>query len=309
MKVVSYHSGIPPKNNSPEKPLILSNFIEGVLRSDDTGINHYQPTLQDCDLAVLQGFVHENSKNTPHLLFRKQVLDRQRLNNAHTIVVDSNLFLFQTGKRNTPGNYLRYSLDGVFRNTGFYFDKDIDPNRWQIIKNNLGLEIKSYDNRGEHILLCLQRNGGWSMGGQDVIQFAHKTIRQIKQITSRKIILRPHPGDRKTMVRLQNEIKYANVQLSSNPDIRTDLANSWATVVFNSSPGVASLINGVPVFQMDARPNYSMYGEVANTDITALENPTLYDRQDWLESIAMCHWSFDELKDGTAWKFMRNYVQ
>jgi hypothetical protein len=110
------------------------------------------------------------------------------------------------------------------------------------------------------------------------------------------------------MVRLQNEIKYANVELSSNPDIRVDLANSWATVVFNSSPGVASLINGVPVFQMDIRPDYSMYGEVANNNITTLEDPVLHDRQDWLERISMCHWSFDELKDGTAWKFMRNYI-
>ena len=98
MKVVAYHSGIPPKNNSPEKPLILSNFIQGVVQLGDIGTNHYQPTLQDCDLAVLQGFVHANSKNTPHLLFRRQVIDRQKLTKAHTLIVDSNLFLFQLFK-------------------------------------------------------------------------------------------------------------------------------------------------------------------------------------------------------------------
>jgi len=308
MIVVSYHSGIPPKNNSPEKPLILSNFIEGVNRLGDTGINHYKPNLKDCDLAVLQGFVHANSKNTPHLLFRKQVIDRQRLNNAHTLVVDSNLFLFQTGKRNTPGNYLRYSLNGVFRNTGFYFDKDVDPNRWQIIKNHLGITVKDYNTKGEYILLCLQRNGGWSMKHQDVLEFAHKTIRKIKSITNRRIVVRGHPGDRKTQVRLTQEIKYPNVTISGNADIRIDLQNAWATVVFNSSPGVASLINGVPVFQMDNELDFSMYGEVANTDLNKIESPILYDRQEWLERIAMCHWSFDELKDGTAWSYMRKYI-
>jgi len=308
MKVVSYHAGIPTKNNSPEKPLILSNFIQGVVRTGDVGINHYGRNLLDCDLAVLQGFVHEDSKTTPHLLFRKAVIDNQKLNSKKTLIVDSNLFLYATGKRNTPGNYLRYSFDGVFRNTGFYFDKDVDPKRWHSIKSNIGIELIPYKARGRDILLCLQRNGGWSMKKTDVIDFAHKTIKKLKQITSRKIIVRGHPGDRKTLVRLKELLIYPNVELSTNPDIRTDLLNAWATVVFNSSPGVASLIQGVPVFQMDPQLNYSMYGEVANTDITQIEDPILYDRQEWIERISMCHWSFDELKDGSAWQFMKNYI-
>ena len=307
MKVVSYHAGIPPKNNSPEKPLILSNFIQGVIKHGDIGINHYEKSVLDCDLAVLQGFVHENSKTTPHLLFRKSVIDYQKLNNKKTLIVDSNLFLFATGKRNTPGNYLRYSFDGVFRGTGFYFDTHIDTTRWQKIKNELGLEVLPYENRGNNILLCLQRNGGWSMKHNDVLQFAHKTIKAIKAKTDRKIVVRGHPGDRKTLLRLQ-ELKYPNVEISNNLDIRTDLKNSWATVVFNSSPGVASLIQGVPVFQMDQDLNYSMYSEVANTDLTKIDNPTLFDRQEWLERISMCHWSFDELREGVAWNFMKNYI-
>jgi len=307
MKVVSYHSGIPVKNNSPEKPLILTNFVQGVSSLGDKGINHYEPTIQECDVAVLQGYVHEDSKRTPHLLFRKRVIDHQRVMNKRTLIVDSNLFLYTTGKSNKPGNYLRYSFDGVFRGTGFYFDKDIDPNRWQSIKNNLGIELKPYQARGNDILLCLQRNGGWSMRRTDVIKFAHGAIKQIKKYTSKKIIVRGHPGDRKTLLRL-SELKYPNIEISTNDDIRQDLSRAWATVVFNSSPGVASLIEGVPVFQMDPMRDYSMYGEVANTNIEQIEDPILYDRQEWIERISMCHWSFDELRDGTAWKFMRNYV-
>ena len=99
-----------------------------------------------------------------------------------------------------------------------------------------------------------------------------------------------------------------NVTVSTNPNIDQDLENAWATVVYNSSPGVASFIRGVPVFQMDPEPNYSMYGEIANFDISKIEEPALVDRQTWLERISMSHWKFDELKDGTAWRFMRDYV-
>src|SRR6056300_1036067 len=124
MKLVSYHSGIPAKNNKPEKPAILTNFVAGVNAKGD--------------VALLQGFVHANSKQTPHLQLRQRVIDHQRLKNKRTLIVDSNLFLY-VNKSNQPHHYLRYSYDGVFRNTGFYFDKDIDPKRWQSIKNNLGI--------------------------------------------------------------------------------------------------------------------------------------------------------------------------
>ena len=59
---------------------------------------------------------------------------------------------------------------------------------------------------------------------------------------------------------------------------------------------------------MDPEPEYSMYGELANFDLSQIEQPVLKDRNNWLERISMCHWKFDELIDGSAWKFMRNYV-
>ena len=306
MKVVSYHSGIPSKNKSPEKPAILNNFVQGVLASGDIGMNQLQSNLIDCDVAVLQGFVHENSKNSPHLNVRKQVLNYQKLHNKKTLIADSNLFLYLTDK-NQPHHYLRYSFDGVFRNTGFYFDRDIDPQRWQKIKNNLNVNVKDYRTKGNHILLCLQRDKGWSMRGLNVMDFCHKTIKQIKSFTDRPIIVRGHPGDKSSKGYLK--LSYPNVTISNDgKPIQDDLKNAWATVVFNSSPGVASLIEGIPVFQMDSDPNYSMYSEVANTTLKRLEDPKLHERQEWLERISMCHWSFDELQSGEAWRFMRQYV-
>jgi len=47
---------------------------------------------------------------------------------------------------------------------------------------------------------------------------------------------------------------------------------------------------------------------VANTDLSKLENPELPSRQDWIERLSMCHWNFDELKNGEAWKSFKQYV-
>ena len=305
MQVVSYHAGIPVVNKSPEKSAILYNFIKGVQAVGDTGIDHFGFNTLDCDVAVMQGFVHEFSKNMPHLRLRKDILHKQRMAGKRTLVADSNLFLW-LNKSNKPHHYLRYSWDGVFRKTGFYFDKDIVPSRWDQIRNQLNISVKPYRQHGNHILLCLQRNGGWSMKNYDVMQFCHETIQEIKRYTDRPIIVRGHPGDKKTAIYLK--LNYPNVIISSNASIEQDLSNAWATVTYNSSPGVASFINGVPVFQKDPDPEYSMYGEIANFDMSKLENPDMPNIHTWLQRIAMCHWNFDELSDGTAWKFMRNYV-
>ena len=306
MKVVSYHSGIPPKNNKTEKPAILTNFVKGVNTKGDIGIDHMGSNLIDCDVAMLQGYVHVASKQAPHLQLRRRVLEHQRLKGKRTLVVDSNLFLY-LNKSNQPHHYLRYSFDGVFRSTGFYFDKDIDPKKWQTIKTDLNIDVKDYRTSGNHILLCLQRNGGWSMKGLDVMKFCMQTIEQIKNYTDRPIVVRGHPGDKKTSQYLKFNIPNVTISPIGTP-IQVDLKNAWASVMFNSSPGVASLLEGVPVFQMDPQSDYSMYSEVANTNLKRLEDPKILERQEWLERIAMCHWSFDQTASGEAWEFMRKYV-
>ena len=280
-------------------------MIEGVNACGDIGRNHFELNTLECDVAVLQGFVHEHSKNAPHLRLRRDVLQTQKMARKRTLVADSNLFLW-VNKSNKPHHYLRYSWYGVFRRTGFYFDKDIDPARWQQIKTDLQIDVKPYRKNGDHILICLQRNGGWSLKNYDVMEFCHSTISKLRQYTDRPIVVRAHPGDKKSALYLR--LNLPNVTVSTNPNIDQDLENAWATIVYNSSPGVASFIRGVPVFQMDPEPNYSMYGEIANFDISKIEEPALVDRQTWLERISMSHWKFDELKDGTAWRFMRDYV-
>lgn len=302
--VAAYYAGIPPNNSNPEKPLILDNYCLGVMMHGDRPIKHLQPTLVMSDVAILQGFVHENSKTSPHLVLRKKILDFQKENSKKTLIVDSNLFLYAD-----PGNtktYLRYSYDGVFPSTGFYFDKHIDPSRWSRIKQNLGLSLKDYRKNGSHVLICLQRNGGWSMQGLNSLEWLNSTINIVKKFTDRPIIVRAHPGDKTTKQSLK--INLPNVSISKQPSLIEDLKNAWATIVYNSSPSIASLIEGIPVFLTDPKPENSQSFEVGNTNLSKIETPDLFDRQKWIEKISMCHWNFDELKSGEAWRFMKDYV-
>lgn len=302
---VAYYAGIPANNNNLEKPMILDNFIEGVNASGDTGVAYKGNSAIPCDVALIQGFVHEHGKTSPHLLLRQAAIDMQKKNNKRSLIVDSNLFLYAD-----PGNskrYLRYSYDGVFPTTGFYFDKEIDPTRWQKISKDLNLTLKPWRQSGNHILICTQRNGGWSMRGLDVMKWLDQTILSIRQYSpKRTIVVRTHPGDKKARQYLK--IRHKNVIVSQKLNIKEDLFGAWATVVYNSSPSVASIIEGVPAFLTDPVPQHSQSFDVANLSLSNIENPELPERQPWIEKISMCHWNFNELKSGEAWRFFKKFI-
>ena len=302
---VAYYAGIPPNNKNPEKPKILDNFIAGVRASGDTAIAHHGMHVVECDIALIQGFVHEHGKTADHLQLRQAALNLQKATNRRSLIVDSNLFLYADPK-NTK-TYLRYSFDGVFPTTGFYFDRDIDPSRWLKISRDLNISLKPWRTQGSHILICLQRHGGWSMGGLNVQTWLDQTISQIRQHSrKRRIVVRTHPGDKK--IKSIIKVYGKEVHLSTNETLQHDLKNAWATVVYNSSPSVASIIEGVPAFVTDPFPQHSQSYDVANCDLSQIENPSMPDRQSWVEKISMCHWNFQELCSGEAWNFFKRYI-
>ena len=88
-------------------------------------------------------------------------------------------------------------MNDVFPTTGNYFTDNIDPKRWQKIKSDLNIQVKPRVTSGKHILICLQRNGGWSMGGLMPMQWLNNTITKLQRHTDRKIIVRAHPGDKR----------------------------------------------------------------------------------------------------------------
>ena len=303
MKVVSYLAGVPSPHKNPHKTEVLKRFVKGVNRAGDIGIAHQQTSLIESDVGLIQGWVHSGSPNTPHLKLRKRVSENTK--NKNTIIIDSNLFNYNIDRLH-PAHYSRYSMDGVFPTTGTYFWDDTNPSRWQQISKDLNLSLKDWRVKGEHILLACQRNGGWSMAGYNVVDWVKKTVLEIRKYTDRPIVVRGHPGDKNAMSYLTQ--KGVDWKLSRKDKIVEDFKNAWATVTYNSSPGVASAIEGIPVFVTDTNPQISQAYSVANLDLSKIESPEVFERQRWVEKISMCHWKFEEISNGSAWKHMREYV-
>jgi len=310
MKVVSYDKVIPAKNTNKEKNAIIEKFVQGVRKGGrDIGIVNNTFQYEECDVAVIQGWQHAVGKNAPHLKLRQEIIDTQLNTNRKVIVADSNLFLY-ANPSNAPHHYLRYSINGVFPTTGEYCDDVIDTKRWDIIRRDCNINVKPMVKKGRHILLCCQRNGGWSMGGYDVVAWIINTITQIRQHSDRPIVIRAHPGDKKAVRYMDRNLfrRMPGVTLSAfDRPLHQDLHKCWAVVNHNSSSIVGPIIQGYHSFITD--PKKSQCADVSHIEFKHIENPLKFDRQAWLRRISMFHWKFTELEDGTCWNHMRNYCQ
>lgn len=307
--VAVYHRSVPNAKNQ-EKVDVLRFFSQGVTAAGDTAIDVHDTHLRACKVAVIQGWITDRPEQKAHLALRHRVIHSQIAQRQYVVGIDSNLFLYADTKNSM--HYLRYSFNGVFPNTGIYCDNNPDPQRWQSISRHLNIAVKDYRNTGEHILLLLQRNGGWSMGGFDVQDWCNQTIAHIRQYSDRPIVIRAHPGDKQALTYLDPNTGRCRiawnkgVKLSKKANLIDDLKNCWAAVNHNSSPVVGAALEGIPVFVTD--PVRSQCKDIANVDFSLIENPAMPDRQPWVNRLAMSHWNFAELQSGQCWNHMRQFI-
>lgn len=300
MKIAIYLSAVPKKTKHDAKKAILARFAQGVIAAgDECVIVDDINTVLDADVAVIQGWI--GMKSGSHLTVRSRVIEHQKKSGKHTLIIDSNLFGFLDP--DNKDRYLRYSLDGIFPTTGYYFDRDIDYSRWPKIKSAYGFKEHAWK-PGKTILICLQREHGWSMGDVGLQSWLDRILPEIRESSSRTIVLREHPGDVGRLAKL--EINLDNWYKSTNPSIIQDFASARCTVTYNSSPGVASLLFGVPTIVTDPDPRNSQAYPWCMTDLSKVNKPDIFDRGPFYHLISQCHFDDQEVVSGLAWRFMRD---
>lgn len=290
--VVVYLSSLPRIADRNRKVEVLQAFAAGCTQLGLKTLLQNNQQLAPTKLAVILGWVGQSIKG-PHIQLRKEVIANQKV-----MSIDGSCFKFA----DPTSIFLRYSLDGVYYNTNQYANKNSGPEKWNQISQCLGLELKSWRVAGDHILVCGQRNGGWSMKGVDMNQWTVDTVKQIRTKTARLIVVRPHPRN------LINENLFAgipNLKFSRGTKLQQDLNNAWASVFFNSSSCVASVLAGVPVFASD--PDCVAW-QVANQDLTQIEKPLTPPREQWLWDLSAAHWTDEESRAGLIYSKFKQFL-
>lgn len=92
--------------------------------------------------------------------------------------------------------------------------------------------------------------------------------------------------------------------LNTYDDFDMSFNNIWATVNWSSNPGIHSVINGVPIFTGPS----SLAWPVSNTGTETIENPTMPDRQQWLNDYAHTEYTVDEIKQGVPLTYLTSLL-
>jgi hypothetical protein len=249
-------------------------------------------------LAVILGWPSP-VQTAVNIKFRQEVVNKQQEQGNHIMAIDANCFKFA----DTNNQYLRYSVNGVFYDTSEYANKNSDITRWNQLSNDTGLSLKDWNQTGEYILFLIQRDGGWGMKGLNPAQWAANKIKEVRKYSNLPIVLRPHPGKIADLRQLVGP--GISISDSTKISLLDDLGRSKAAFVFNSSSGVASVLSGVPLWVDDSS---SVCWDVANKDASTISQPQLFNRQQWLNDLAACHWTDNESRQGLVYKQFLPYL-
>jgi hypothetical protein len=276
----------------------LTAFAEGAKRQGANVLIETRYVYRPAKLAVILGWPSP-IQTTPNIKFRQELVDRQRQHNNHIMAIDANCFKF-----NDPDSrYLRYSINGVFYDTSEYANKNSDSARWNQISRDLNLTLNPWKSNGEYILFLIQRDGGWGMKGLNPVQWAQQKILEMRKYTTLPIVLRPHPGKIADLTPLVRP--GISISDSTKVSLLDDLSRSKAALVFNSSSGVASVLSGVPLWVDDSG---SVCWDVSNKDVSQINNPTMFDRTQWIQDLAACHWTDEESRQGLVYNKFLPYL-
>lgn len=296
--VVVYKSSVLNLSKHPRKDSCLQSFADGARREGASV--HIETTYKyhPSKLAVILGWITQD-KTTPNILLRQQIVQEQKKINAKVMCIDAGCWKYA----DVNNTYLRYSLDGPFYDQAEYANKNSSSKKWDEIKVNLNLELKPWRSKGKHILVCMQRDGGFSMKNLNPTVWLHNKLMELQNYTDRPIVIRPHPG------KIQNFQQYNNKNVSVIDSTRISLIDSMkkahAAIFFNSSSAVAAICEGIPIFIDD---NSCVAKQVANRDISQIENPKLFEREQWIYDLASAHWSDHDGRTGEIYKKFMPFI-
>ena len=231
------------------------------------------------------------------------------------IVIEQATFRKNIDFDNPYSYYYKVGLNHFTYNEGIFFNEDSPSDRWLKIQKEQDIEIKpwrqdKYDD-SKYILFLLQNPIDTSLNpliasGEKYDDWIIKTIKQIKNTTSKKIKVRLHPRfqGRFSTTRIIQE----NVEISNNYDgwnktnggdsLYKDLENAWCCVTFSSNAATEAICEGVPVINLH---NSSFSWPVSYHTLDILTNPVIrcdFDRTQWLYDCAYTQWTMEEINSG-----------
>lgn len=194
------------------------------------------------------------------------------------------------------GELWRIGLNHVNRLGTFNNDTNLENGR----SKKLGIFLKPWRQSGNHILICGQHTQSEQWRNRAIPElWVENLVKQIRAVSNREILLRPHPRDFRWVkniknidIKIQLPQKIESTYDSYNHD--DDFKNAWCVINPTSNTGIQAAIEGIPVFC----DKDSLAFDVGNYGVANIENPKMPDRTEWLEKVCHTEWTVEEIRQG-----------
>ena len=200
----------------------------------------------------------------------------------------------------------KIGINGINRKADFA-NQEFDDKRWPLFKHN----FKPWNPTGDIIVICGQHDASEQWKGLPRMgQWIQQQIKEIRQYTTRPILVRPHPRNNIDF----KESDFDNVKVRhpkrdfrtyDDTDFKATLERTWAVVNHSSNPAMEAVINGIPVFVSED----SLCHDVGNIHLRDINTPAMPNRHTWAHKLAYTEWFEHEIEQGLPWKRIKKRLE
>ncbi len=288
--------------------LDISKFYVGIGPVEITGGWSYKP----CDIAVMYGLPNP-PRTSPQGRLRNAI---HREHRGPVIVVESSIvgraflprkqtlmrrLLRRPARPQQHHPYFRVGVGGALGDDADFGAHNSPSDRWQMMREQLGIDVRPYRSEGDHILVVGQVAKDASLRGMDITWWLIDTVNKIRRVSARPVVVRFHPSMKASdgsAVR-SNLAEVEKVSFSPpGRQMRHDLDNAWCCVTYSSGAAIDALIAGVPPICMSPA---SLGYNICSRNLEDVAYPLLPRREQFFNDLAYSQWSLDEIANGTAW--------
>jgi hypothetical protein len=261
---------------------VFSAFKSGLYANGDQQTKSYE----EADVVVIWSILFQG-RMAPN----KEIWDRAQADGKPVVVLE-------VGALNR-GESWKVGINGINRKATFI--EPFEDNRF----GKFNTPVAEWKREGEFITLFTQRQDSTQWQGMRSAEaWCADQIREIRKVSSRDIVIRPHPRDKYIDL---YKLKGLGVYFDVPKPLGIDQFNhneiferSYAIINHSSGPSVQAPLLGIHTI---CSPDSLAY-EVSDSYST-LESPLCKDRTSWLETLAHTEWFTDEIEKGLVWKHLK----
>lgn len=203
------------------------------------------------------------------------------VNGIHKKLKPSQIWMHIDGGFLNRPDHVRISLNDYYSDK-YIHNFNLPSDRF----DSLNIHLKPWRRCDGKILICCSSKPGMARVGLNLKYELNSLLINLNKFTDREISIRHKNAAQTTKL--------------------YDILNGVSSVIaWNSAASIEAAIAGVPIFTMCS----SVADPIANKDLSLIENPKTFNREQCLYNIAYHQWTDDEISTGDPFNFLlSNYL-